>query len=223
MWPQGCCCLQIPRDSVILRFLKARDFNVEKGREMLCHSLAWRKLHGIDRLLSTYKPPPVIQNYYAGGWHYHDRGTFGNLPISIPSLRSRACSISLTHLFQMAVHCTFCAWGRWTSRGWWRAWVLRASCDMWVHFRTHGLDVGAGNCTVALSIRCLLRTWCDLIIISVLWTLSHMISQCWVIRNDYCLCLCLGWQFFVANYAYLATVGFESSLFMMKAHELFMW
>jgi len=41
---------------------------------MLCHSLAWRKLHGIDRLLRTYMPPVAVQKYYPGGWHYHDKG-----------------------------------------------------------------------------------------------------------------------------------------------------
>ena len=97
-------CDQIPKDSVILRFLKARDFSVEKGREMLCHSLAWRKLHGIDRLLVTYEPPAVIRNYYAGGWHYHDRGEHAGLtmkahnwlympPTSLPT--SSAVSVSL--------------------------------------------------------------------------------------------------------------------------------
>ncbi|XP_041363416.1 SEC14-like protein 5 [Gigantopelta aegis] len=64
---------KIPKDSHILRFLRARDFNIEKSREMLVHSLAWRKLHNIDRLLSTYEPPPVIQKYYPGGWHYCDK------------------------------------------------------------------------------------------------------------------------------------------------------
>lgn len=66
---------QIPKDPHILRFLKARDFNIEKGREMLCHSLAWRKLHNVDRLLSTYEPPLAIQKYFPGGWHYYDKGS----------------------------------------------------------------------------------------------------------------------------------------------------
>lgn len=64
---------KIPKDAHILRFLRARDFNVEKAREMLAHSLAWRKLHNIDHLLHTYKPPDVLQKYYTGGWHYYDK------------------------------------------------------------------------------------------------------------------------------------------------------
>ncbi len=78
----GCDWLQIPKDAHILRFLKARDFHVEKAREMLCHSLAWRKGHGIDRLAVHYKPPAVVQKYYSGGWHYYDRGgCSGNSPL----------------------------------------------------------------------------------------------------------------------------------------------
>ena len=65
---------KIPKDAHILRFLRARDFNMEKAREMLVHSLAWRKLRNIDRLLENYTTPQVIETYYPGGWHYFDRG-----------------------------------------------------------------------------------------------------------------------------------------------------
>ncbi|XP_059157139.1 SEC14-like protein 1 [Physella acuta] len=64
---------KIPKDAHILRFLRAREFNVEKAREMLVHSLAWRKLHNIDKILDGYKPPEVLETYYPGGWHYCDR------------------------------------------------------------------------------------------------------------------------------------------------------
>lgn len=64
---------KIPKDAHILRFLRARDFSIDKAREMLIHSLAWRKLHNIDRLLETYKTPEIIEQYYPGGWHYFDR------------------------------------------------------------------------------------------------------------------------------------------------------
>ena len=66
---------QLPSDSHILRFLRARDFHVEKAREMLCRSLAWRKRYNVDQLLATYTPPDVIKTYYSGGWHHHDKGT----------------------------------------------------------------------------------------------------------------------------------------------------
>lgn len=64
---------KIPKDPHILRFLRAREFNLEKAREMLVHSLAWRKLHNMDRLLETNKTPEIVEKYYPGGWHYFDR------------------------------------------------------------------------------------------------------------------------------------------------------
>ena len=46
---------KIPTDPVLLRFLRAREFSVEKGREMLSTSLIWRKKHGVDKILSEYQ------------------------------------------------------------------------------------------------------------------------------------------------------------------------
>lgn len=66
--------LQIPKDEHILRFLRARDFNMDKAREILCQSLTWRKQHQVDYLLETWSSPQVLQDYYTGGWHHHDRG-----------------------------------------------------------------------------------------------------------------------------------------------------
>lgn len=66
--------VQIPKDEHILRFLRARDFNMDKAREILCQSLTWRKQHQVDYLLDTWSAPQVLQDYYTGGWHHHDRG-----------------------------------------------------------------------------------------------------------------------------------------------------
>ncbi len=46
---------KVPSDPVFLRFLRARDFNVDKAREMLSQSLIWRKKHGVDKINSEYK------------------------------------------------------------------------------------------------------------------------------------------------------------------------
>lgn len=64
----------MPSDATLLRFLRARDFNVEKAREMLSQSLMWRKKHAVDRILSEYQTVPVVENYFPGCWHYHDKG-----------------------------------------------------------------------------------------------------------------------------------------------------
>uniref|UniRef100_A0AAQ5X8U6 SEC14 like lipid binding 1 n=1 Tax=Amphiprion ocellaris TaxID=80972 RepID=A0AAQ5X8U6_AMPOC len=64
---------KIPKDQHVLRFLRARDFNLDKAREFLCQSLTWRKQHQVDFLLDTWEPPQLLQDYYSGGWHHHDR------------------------------------------------------------------------------------------------------------------------------------------------------
>ncbi|XP_046966372.1 protein real-time isoform X1 [Vanessa cardui] len=64
---------QMPSDTTLLRFLRARDFSVEKAREMLSQSLLWRKKHQVDRILSEYETPEVVKQYFPGGWHHHDK------------------------------------------------------------------------------------------------------------------------------------------------------
>lgn len=65
----------MPNDTTLLRFLRARDFNVEKAREMLSHSLVWRKKYQVDKILSEYELPKVVVDYFPGGWHHQDKGT----------------------------------------------------------------------------------------------------------------------------------------------------
>ncbi|XP_026314031.1 protein real-time [Hyposmocoma kahamanoa] len=64
---------KVPSDTTLLRFLRARDFNVEKAREMLSQSLLWRKKHQVDRILSEYETPDVVKQYFPAGWHHHDK------------------------------------------------------------------------------------------------------------------------------------------------------
>ena len=46
---------KVPSDPVFLRFLRAREFNVEKAREMLSQSLLWRKKHGVDKVCTRIR------------------------------------------------------------------------------------------------------------------------------------------------------------------------
>uniref|UniRef100_A0A672P525 SEC14-like protein 1 n=1 Tax=Sinocyclocheilus grahami TaxID=75366 RepID=A0A672P525_SINGR len=66
-------CVSIPKDQHVLRFLCSRDFNLEKAKEALCQTLTWRKQHQIDFLLDTWQCPQLLQDYYTGGWHHHDK------------------------------------------------------------------------------------------------------------------------------------------------------
>ncbi|CAB0032662.1 unnamed protein product [Trichogramma brassicae] len=63
----------VPSDATLLRFLRAREFSVDKAREMLTQSLHWRKKHQIDKLLEEYEAPQVVKDYFPGGWHHFDR------------------------------------------------------------------------------------------------------------------------------------------------------
>uniref|UniRef100_A0A3P9M5Y2 SEC14-like protein 1 n=1 Tax=Oryzias latipes TaxID=8090 RepID=A0A3P9M5Y2_ORYLA len=64
---------KIPKDQHVLRFLRARDFNMDKAREFLCQSLTWRKQHQVDFLLDTWERPQLLQDFFTGAWHHHDR------------------------------------------------------------------------------------------------------------------------------------------------------
>lgn len=57
---------KIPSDQTMMRFLLANNYNLEKAREMLCSSLVWRKKHQVDKILSSYNLPEVVQKYYPG-------------------------------------------------------------------------------------------------------------------------------------------------------------
>ncbi|XP_067128421.1 SEC14-like protein 1 isoform X1 [Centruroides vittatus] len=63
---------KVPSDQTLVRFLQAQDYSLEKAREMLCHSLVWRKKYQVDRILSTYNSPKVVKEYFPGGWHHFD-------------------------------------------------------------------------------------------------------------------------------------------------------
>lgn len=41
---------------------------------MLCSSLAWRRHHNVDKILTDWRPPEAVLEYYSGGWHHYDKG-----------------------------------------------------------------------------------------------------------------------------------------------------
>lgn len=71
-WLHDNCKGKIPNDAHLLRFLRARDFDVNRAREMVTSSMLWRKQHNVDKILSTYQPHPVILQYFPGAWLGHD-------------------------------------------------------------------------------------------------------------------------------------------------------
>jgi len=59
---------QLKDDAFLLRWLRARDFDLTKSEKMLRDSMQWRKNNDIDNLLSTYKTPEVIEKYFSIGF-----------------------------------------------------------------------------------------------------------------------------------------------------------
>nr|XP_057906003.1 SEC14-like protein 1 isoform X2 [Doryrhamphus excisus] len=72
-------CLQethkgkVPNDQHLLRFLTASNFNFDKAREILYRSLTWRKQNQVDVLLDSWQRPRLLQDFFVGTWHHHDR------------------------------------------------------------------------------------------------------------------------------------------------------
>ena len=71
---------KIPTDPVLLRFLRAREFSAEKGREMLSTSLLWRKKHGVDKILSEYQVGWTATFLSLSISHFHQPDRWGDLP-----------------------------------------------------------------------------------------------------------------------------------------------
>uniref|UniRef100_A0A915D8G2 CRAL-TRIO domain-containing protein n=1 Tax=Ditylenchus dipsaci TaxID=166011 RepID=A0A915D8G2_9BILA len=63
---------KLPNDAHLLRFLRARDFDVQKARDMIINSLLWRKQHNVDKILQVFVPPSVLLQYFPGCWHHCD-------------------------------------------------------------------------------------------------------------------------------------------------------
>lgn len=63
----------VPSYPTLLRFLRARDFNVEKASQMLQETLNWRRDNNVDQMLDEYKQPSVVSKHFPGGWHHSDK------------------------------------------------------------------------------------------------------------------------------------------------------
>ena len=64
---------KLPNDAHLLRFLRARDFDVSKARDMIVSSLLWRKQHNVDKILQEFQPPPILLQFFPGAWHHSDK------------------------------------------------------------------------------------------------------------------------------------------------------
>ncbi|XP_068613353.1 SEC14-like protein 2 [Brachionichthys hirsutus] len=60
-------------DFMLLIWLRARNFNVQKSEAMLRTHLEFRKQMKVDTLVSEWRPPEVIEKYLCGGMCGYDR------------------------------------------------------------------------------------------------------------------------------------------------------
>ncbi|KAG0421186.1 hypothetical protein HPB47_002909, partial [Ixodes persulcatus] len=61
-------------DSFLLRWLRARDFDVAKAENLLREDIKWRAEKDIRSFTKTYKSSEVVRRYFPGGLFRHDRG-----------------------------------------------------------------------------------------------------------------------------------------------------
>ncbi|KAH9376658.1 hypothetical protein HPB48_005869 [Haemaphysalis longicornis] len=60
-------------DAYLLRWLRARDFDVAKAEDLLRKNLRWREENQVDTLVERYECHPVLKKYFPGGIFNHDR------------------------------------------------------------------------------------------------------------------------------------------------------
>ncbi|XP_052269922.1 SEC14-like protein 2 isoform X1 [Dreissena polymorpha] len=60
-------------DQFLLRWLRARNFDVKKAEKMLRSAIEWRKANGADTILDNYEGIEVIEKYRTGGVLGHDK------------------------------------------------------------------------------------------------------------------------------------------------------
>lgn len=53
-------------DAFLLRWLRAREFDVSKAERMYRHDLEWRKEHGVDDMISSYEIPELVKENFPG-------------------------------------------------------------------------------------------------------------------------------------------------------------
>ncbi|KAA0704219.1 SEC14-like protein 2 [Triplophysa tibetana] len=66
---------QLPNqtDQYLLRWLRARSFNVPKAEAMLRKNLDFHKHMKVDKIIQDWRPPEVIERYVSGGLCGYDR------------------------------------------------------------------------------------------------------------------------------------------------------
>ncbi|XP_043951924.1 SEC14-like protein 2 [Gambusia affinis] len=65
--------LPAQHDHYLLRWLRARNFNLQKSENMIRKHVEFRKQMKVDTIITDWKPPEVIEKYVSGGMCGYDR------------------------------------------------------------------------------------------------------------------------------------------------------
>ncbi|KAK6967844.1 SEC14-like protein 2 [Biomphalaria glabrata] len=60
-------------DYYLLRWLRARKFDLKKSEAMLRNHFRWREENNVDTILEDFQPPEVMKKYYPGGLFGQDK------------------------------------------------------------------------------------------------------------------------------------------------------
>ncbi|KAH9503095.1 hypothetical protein Btru_069950 [Bulinus truncatus] len=60
-------------DYYLLRWLRARNFDLKKSETMLRNHFRWREENNVDNILKEFDPPEVMKKYYTGGLFGQDK------------------------------------------------------------------------------------------------------------------------------------------------------
>lgn len=92
-------------DHYLLRWLRAREFNLNKAEHMLRSHVNWRKKFGTDDLMAEPDSPEVLRKYYPGGFVGYDRDgrPVSIIPFGRCDLKGLLMSVSLDDVIRFAV------------------------------------------------------------------------------------------------------------------------
>ncbi|KAI3379437.1 hypothetical protein SNEBB_003698 [Seison nebaliae] len=90
----------------LYRWLKARNFDVDKAEIMLRNHLEWRKMGKVDDILMNYEKNEILERYYAGG--ICGRGKDGSLvwydPFGMIDMKGIMRSVAKSQIIRMKIH-----------------------------------------------------------------------------------------------------------------------
>lgn len=92
-------------DHYLLRWLRAREFNLNKAEHMLRSHVNWRKQFGTDDIVAEQDFPEVLRKYYPGGFVGYDRDgrPVSIIPFGRCDLKGLLMSVSVDDVIRFAV------------------------------------------------------------------------------------------------------------------------